>query len=407
MELGEALRDKPRRSPGENPEYTKRHNIVSEIIHFYRGHPVARKRIQQFESPRYRDDRSQLINELFPHAYASKQLEDNERILLFRDLESGIQSYPQLFNNRIRNKASIENKMALAAGAHTVLINGNLGLIIKAMRNYSYPPEIQADLAQHGAIGLDKAVRRFDQSMELSFSTYALPWVNQELGRHLTMHRAIRIPHQAEARLTKMRSVLPELEQSLGRPPSIDELYSALKKVVASSDKRFSRNSVVDMVSNQQPLTQRISLNEPLDEQAEDSIDLIGVLPDHNSPDPVEVLQPESAALSLDQELLIKEVAEKAGLQPSESRIFSFLSGVALSQLEGKEIPTVSGPRPYDELINRVPPGGLQEGALAEMLGITQDRINKAKISAISKLRAVVVAESLVYPETIPDSDAA
>ncbi len=64
------------------------------------------------------------------------------------------------------------------------LVERNRGLIHNAVRRFQGRAEAD-DLFQIGAIGLMKAVRRFDMSFNVEFSTYAVPMIIGEIKRFL------------------------------------------------------------------------------------------------------------------------------------------------------------------------------------------------------------------------------
>lgn len=59
--------------------------------------------------------------------------------------------------------------------ARDELINGNLKLILSVIRRFSGRGENPDDLFQVGCIGLIKAIDNFDTSLDVRFSTYAVP----------------------------------------------------------------------------------------------------------------------------------------------------------------------------------------------------------------------------------------
>ena len=67
---------------------------------------------------------------------------------------------------------------AAAAGdrdARDKLIRGNLRLVLSIVQRFRSRDENADDLFQVGCIGLIKACDRFDTSLDLKFSTYAVP----------------------------------------------------------------------------------------------------------------------------------------------------------------------------------------------------------------------------------------
>ncbi|WP_104043308.1 sigma-70 family RNA polymerase sigma factor [Arthrobacter sp. ZGTC412] len=87
----------------------------------------------------------------------------------------------------------------------------------------------RADLNQVAYLGLVKAARGFDQSKGESFPAYAAPTIAGELKRYLRDRTwVVRPPRHIQDLRTRMFRVEPELVQSLGRNPSVDELATEL-----------------------------------------------------------------------------------------------------------------------------------------------------------------------------------
>ena len=85
---------------------------------------------------------------------------------------------------------------AAAAGdkaAREKLITGNLRLVLSIVQRFRSRDENADDLFQVGCIGLIKACDRFDVSLDLKFSTYAVPMIIGELRRYLRDNTAIRV----------------------------------------------------------------------------------------------------------------------------------------------------------------------------------------------------------------------
>jgi len=61
--------------------------------------------------------------------------------------------------------------------ARTKLINGNLRLVLSVVQSFACRGENPDDLFQVGCIGLIKAIDNFDLSLNVKFSTYAVPMI--------------------------------------------------------------------------------------------------------------------------------------------------------------------------------------------------------------------------------------
>jgi RNA polymerase sigma-B factor len=84
------------------------------------------------------------------------------------------------------------------------------------------------DLEQVAAIGLVKAVDRFELERGLAFSTYAMPTILGELKRHFRDQSwTVRVPRSVKELAVRLERVSIELVSELGRSPTVPELARA------------------------------------------------------------------------------------------------------------------------------------------------------------------------------------
>jgi RNA polymerase primary sigma factor len=116
------------------------------------------------------------------------------------------------------------------AAAREYLVRANLRLVVAIARGYVGRGLDLPDLIAEGNFGLLRAAEAFDPAMNTRFGTYAAYWVRQSIKRALiNTGKAIRIPAYAAQLLNDWRRAAAELQESLGRAPTRDEVAARLR----------------------------------------------------------------------------------------------------------------------------------------------------------------------------------
>ena len=77
--------------------------------------------------------------------------------------------------------------------ARELYIKGNLRLVLSVIKRFQNSSENADDLFQIGCIGLMKAIDNFDTTLNVKFSTYAVPMIVGEIRRYLRDNNSIRV----------------------------------------------------------------------------------------------------------------------------------------------------------------------------------------------------------------------
>jgi RNA polymerase primary sigma factor len=125
------------------------------------------------------------------------------------------------------------------------LVTANLRFVISYVKKYQGRGLGLAELVCIGNEGLLKAVKKFDPDKGVKFISYAVWWIRQTVLQALAEQtRSVRIPLNQNSNLARLARTNTALTQSLGRPPTDQEIADemiepvetvrALRRVAAS-----------------------------------------------------------------------------------------------------------------------------------------------------------------------------
>ena len=104
------------------------------------------------------------------------------------------------------------------------LITENMGLVYMVSARFIGRGVEVEELNQIGAIGLIKAIDRFDPSLSFAFSTYAVPLILGEIRRFLRDDGMIHISRQIKENARKIAIVREKMKKTDNKEPSVEEL---------------------------------------------------------------------------------------------------------------------------------------------------------------------------------------
>lgn len=109
------------------------------------------------------------------------------------------------------------------------LINENMGLVYSIVKRFANRGHETEDLCQIGAIGLIKAIDKFDLTFEVKFSTYAVPMITGEIKRFFRDDGMIKVSRSLKEVAIKARQATEQLAATLGRAPTINEIAEEIQ----------------------------------------------------------------------------------------------------------------------------------------------------------------------------------
>lgn len=170
-----------------------------------------------------------------------------------------------------------ERLLALASNgdkkARDALINGNLRLVLSVVQSFSGRGENPDDLFQVGCIGLMKAIDNFDLSLNVKFSTYAVPLISGEMRRYIRDNNSIRVSRSVRDLAYKALQRKEELSSTLQREPTATEISASLG---------VARSEVINAL---EAIAAPVSIYEPVYSDGADSVYLLDQIKDNDNTD--------------------------------------------------------------------------------------------------------------------------
>ncbi len=168
-----------------------------------------------------------------PQIFVEKGLlSHRDEMRLSNLVQKGMQASAKLAKqkNTAGNSERLKRDIVRSDNASLVLLERNQGLVGNVVRKYIGLGLSRDDLMQEGQIGLLKAIERYDPKRGTRFSTYAVWWIRQAVGRAVAnTGRTIRLPVNLELETAQLRRAKAALMQNLGRDATEAELAKKLQ----------------------------------------------------------------------------------------------------------------------------------------------------------------------------------
>jgi RNA polymerase sporulation-specific sigma factor len=152
--------------------------------------------------------------------------------------------------------------------ARRQFIEGNLRLVLSVIQRFGNAGENPDDLFQVGCIGLIKALDNFDRSLNVKFSTYAVPMILGECRRYLRDNNSIRVSRSLRDIAYKAIYAKESLQKTKDKEPTIEEIA---KEICIPAE---------DILMSLDAISAPLSLYEPVFQEGGDSLYIMDQIKD-------------------------------------------------------------------------------------------------------------------------------
>ena len=145
--------------------------------------------------------------------------EDKAMTLYLKEIQK-IPTVPEEEKGGLAKRAREGDEEAMHA-----LVLAHLRFVVFVAKKYMNRGLPLSDLVNEGNIGLMKAVKKFDETRNFKFTTYAVWWIKQRMQQAVIENsHAIRLPMNKEILLQKMSKRINEYWKNFHREPTISEV---------------------------------------------------------------------------------------------------------------------------------------------------------------------------------------
>ncbi len=138
--------------------------------------------------------------------------------------------------------------------AREKLIAGNLRLVLSVVQRFGSRGEAADDLFQVGCVGLIKSIDHFDLSLNVRFSTYAVPMIIGEIRRYLRDNSPVRVSRSLRDNAYKALTAREVFTKEHQREPTVEEIARAIG--MKREEVVFALDAISDPISLYEPVYQ-------------------------------------------------------------------------------------------------------------------------------------------------------
>ena len=236
------------------------------------------------EGNRHADDRTIVWGKVMPATVMRQQNGISSRGKKRSALELYLKDIA--YNDLLTPQQEVTLAKRIRAGDRKSLeqmVESNLRFVITIAKEYQGRGLPLEDLIAEGNLGLVRAATRYDETVGVKFTTYAVWWIRQGILSSLAEKaRMVRLPVNKIKHLCRLERIASSLKQELGREPSIDEIARGADMQPKQAQDLFNASRW------------HVSLDMPLEEGPDSS--LLEVLEDKDQVSPENVVMEQAMA---------------------------------------------------------------------------------------------------------------
>lgn len=265
-----------------------------------------------------------------------------EEIVLGKQIQQDLREHKKLID-KWEKKGHKGQPPKVVSPARDKMVLHNMRLVISMAKRWQYYGVDLSDLVQEGSVALVRAAEMFDPNRGCRFATYATWWIRQSFQRAIeTTATTIRVPANVYNHVKKYRRLQSQYMAEKSRPPKRHELLRALKCNGSELDRIIHAESLLTI-----------------------RFDDLQTNHDSNAP------------------LTVDDIPDPCGYEPIEDAVIEETRSYLYDLLRYL--------KPKDRLILELRYGmvgrPLTLDGIAQLFGVTKERIRQLLVRALDKLR--------------------
>lgn len=136
--------------------------------------------------------------------------------------------------------------------ARDKFVVANLRLVLSVVQRFAGQSDKADDMFQVGCVGLLKAIDNFDETLNVKFSTYAVPMIIGEIRRYLRDNNSVRVSRSIRDVAYKVLQAKEEYIKKNNAEPNLEQISQMLE--IPLKDVTFSLDAISEAVSLSEPI---------------------------------------------------------------------------------------------------------------------------------------------------------